>query len=195
MVYFKKFLRRDVTEKYGFDSIGVFNTEFIKKSEIIWTCDLDSCEYLRSRALKLGKTRDELAELMKNDSNLKDFIHRYIDMRGDDLYDIPTHKCNYICECAFFNHSCEPNVGFNKGSSNFLVALRDIQLNEELTIDYQFLYTEPSFLKVNNCNCGAKNCQGSLLYDQYRNVDWQKKNYNYACKKLFCYYRVFIFYV
>ena len=65
-----------------------------------------------------------------------------------------------------------------------LLALRDISADEELTIDYQFLYSEPSFLKVTGCKCGTRNCRGSLVYDQYRNVDWQRKYYKYACKRI-----------
>lgn len=49
------------------------------------------------------------------------------------------------------NHSCEPNLDKDH------VALRDIQANEELTIDYaQFSDKDWSM----RCNCGAKTCTG-----------------------------------
>jgi SET domain-containing protein len=49
------------------------------------------------------------------------------------------------------NHSCDPNMG--KG----LVALRDIEAGEELTIDYAQFSSKDWLMK---CNCGAKNCKG-----------------------------------
>ena len=61
-----------------------------------------------------------------------------------------------------------------------VVAIRDIEVGEELTYDYQFMDTEPSFYDGINCKCGTKKCRGVLRFDQYRNVDWQKK-YNKYC--------------
>jgi hypothetical protein len=94
-----------------------------------------------------------------------------MDMRDDDLFDLPKYNLNdyhsLVCLCAYFNHLCEANVGFKIGSSNMLLALRDISVDEELTIDYQFIFTESCFLNVNACKCGAKHCRGSLRYDQY----------------------------
>ena len=196
MSYFKKFSRHDVTEKYGFNNHGVFADEPIMKGDIIWKCDVNTCDYLRSKKLKLGARREEVAAMMEKDPCLKDFIQRYIDMRDDDVYDIPSYeiknsKSEYICECAFFNHSCEPNVGFSMGSSNVLQALCNIKVNEELTIDYQFIYTEATFLKVVNCKCGTQACRGSLLFDQYRNEDWQRKYYKYSCKFFIFFYQNF----
>jgi len=91
----------------------------------------------------------------------------------------------------FFNHSCDPNCGFaaidsglatGKPRTAMVVAIRDIEVGEELTYDYQFMDTEPSFYDGINCRCGTRKCRGVLRFDQYRNVDWQKKYYKYCGK-------------
>ena len=82
----------------------------------------------------------------------------------------------------FFNHSCDPTCGFAAIDSALVVAIRDIEVGEELTYDYQFMDTEPSFYDGINCRCGTKKCRGVLRFDQYRNVDWQKKYYKYCGK-------------
>ena len=51
------------------------------------------------------------------------------------------------------NHSCDPNTGLDQAGRR--VALRDIERDEELTIDYaQFSAKDWSM----NCSCGAQCC-------------------------------------
>lgn len=60
-----------------------------------------------------------------------------------------------------FNHSCCPNLAFAVNRSLNVVALRDIRVGEELTMDYrQFMdYTMPPF----TCSCGNPNCEGVVV--------------------------------
>lgn len=62
----------------------------------------------------------------------------------------------------FLNHSCDPNVGI-LGQIIF-VAMRDINKEEELTIDYAMFgaYNESMI-----CNCQSDNCRGKIT-----NFDW-----------------------
>src|SRR5262249_25478791 len=53
----------------------------------------------------------------------------------------------------FGNHSCDPNAESNDEG---LVAVRDIQADEEITCDYALLSSK-SWSMV--CNCGALNCR------------------------------------
>ena len=53
------------------------------------------------------------------------------------------------------NHSCEPNSGIR--SDVFLVALRDIEQNEEIVMDYSTTMSEN--LETMNCNCGTDSCR------------------------------------
>ena len=49
----------------------------------------------------------------------------------DDLFVIGTKYEHEIEDNDFFNHSCNPNAGFR--GQIFLVAMRDIDVNEEIT--------------------------------------------------------------
>jgi SET domain-containing protein len=66
----------------------------------------------------------------------------------------------------FLNHSCEPNVGI-LGQIIF-VAMRDIDSDEELTIDYAMFGANKQPMR---CNCRSSNCRG-LVTDS----DWRIKN-------------------
>ncbi len=55
----------------------------------------------------------------------------------------------------FLNHSCNPSAGI-KGSVS-LVALRDLQEGEEVTIDYSTI--EGDSLWEMACACGEENCR------------------------------------
>jgi SET domain-containing protein len=52
------------------------------------------------------------------------------------------------------NHSCDPNIA---SVDDEMIALRDIEAGEELTIDYTQYSPKIWSMK---CNCGAKNCTG-----------------------------------
>jgi SET domain-containing protein len=59
----------------------------------------------------------------------------------------------------FFNHSCEPNVGFPTGEAAFF-ALRDIAPGEELCWDYSTSMTESGWTMP--CLCGTPSCRGTI---------------------------------
>ncbi|HEU0080455.1 MAG TPA: SET domain-containing protein-lysine N-methyltransferase [Candidatus Paceibacterota bacterium] len=66
----------------------------------------------------------------------------------------------------FFNHSCEPNVGF-KGQI-FLVAMRDIVAGEEICFDYAMVLSAKIPPYPVKCFCGQKTCRGTLSYDDWK---------------------------
>lgn len=82
-------------------------------------------------------------------------------------------------ECVLFNHSCEPNCGFDSGDGNTIVAARDIVVGEELTYDYHFLETEPSLIRGLECKCETPSCVGRLMFDRYREEEFQKRYYEH----------------
>ncbi len=59
----------------------------------------------------------------------------------------------------YFNHSCEPNVGFPTGEAAF-IALRDIAGGEELCWDYSTSMTEAGWAMP--CMCGAPKCRQTI---------------------------------
>ena len=55
----------------------------------------------------------------------------------------------------YLNHSCDPNARFKR--PNFIAALRSIQADEEITLDYATLINIPKWDMP--CCCGQKNCR------------------------------------
>lgn len=82
----------------------------------------------------------------------------------------------------FLNHSCDPNVGMDDCLT--IVATRDIQPGEELTIDYAFFEADENWILKIDCNCGAKNCRKTIT-----GADWRKVN---SKDRMFSYYAPFI---
>lgn len=54
------------------------------------------------------------------------------------------------------NHSCSPNT-YIVGKRT-VVALRDIAVDEELTMDYSFTEADPGW-SIPRCKCGSKQCR------------------------------------
>ncbi len=81
-------------------------------------------------------------------------------------------------DASYVNHSCDPNSGF-KGQI-FLVAMRDIKADEEITFDYAMCLSriekEPYSFQ---CECDAPNCRGKVTDDDWKNADIQKKYNGY----------------
>lgn len=68
-----------------------------------------------------------------------------------------------------FNHSCEPNSGFR--GQIFLVAMRDIEVGEEITFDYAMVVSEaPSCSVVFHMEC---QCGSALCRKQITESDWK----------------------
>lgn len=59
----------------------------------------------------------------------------------------------------YTNHSCEPNLGFTRGTLT-LYALRDVLPGEELVWDYSTSMDEPGWEVP--CRCGARSCRGRI---------------------------------
>jgi SET domain-containing protein len=74
----------------------------------------------------------------------------------------------------YINHSCHPNCGI-RGEITF-VALRNINTNEELTIDYAFLDNEDySFL----CFCGEPCCRTVITGRDWKRKEIQEKYFDF----------------
>lgn len=65
----------------------------------------------------------------------------------------------------YINHSCAPNCGMS--GSIIVVAMRDIDVDEELTFDYAMCDTTD--YSEFDCTCGAAACRGQVTAD-----DWQR---------------------
>lgn len=73
------------------------------------------------------------------------------------------------------NHSCDPNCGVS--GSNIIVAMRDIEVGEELTFDYAM--TDASDYDEFACLCGMDACRGIVTGADWRDPILQAKYYGY----------------
>lgn len=141
------------TNKYG---NGVYALEKIKEGELIMLLD---GEFINE------KDCDERIEkgLLRNDDPLQ---------IEDDKYLILDEKS------IAFNHSCDPNAGLKDRSTLF--ALRDIEIDEEITYDYSTTVgpLNFSFTTMKNCLCGSKKCRselGNVLTISAEQLDFYKR--------------------
>lgn len=121
---------------------GLFTKVPIKKGEAVW----------------ISKGEEPYEEKIYTDEEFKEFQKWCIEngkewdavANGDGTHtaaisDREKHPGNYG------NHSCDPNLDKNH------VALRGIQIGEELTVDYGQFSIKDWEMK---CNCDAKHCVG-----------------------------------
>ena len=72
---------------------------------------------------------------------------------GPDVWIDPDRPLDHI------NHHCAPNAAF--GPRRQLIALRPIEPDEEVTIDYSTTEADPAWTM--HCACGAPGCRGTLF--------------------------------
>jgi SET domain-containing protein len=88
----------------------------------------------------------------------------------DDLELCP-RKMDKIGDGDYVNHSCEPNAGLR--GQIFLVAMRDIMQDEEITFDYTMVISDPKF-RI-DCKCGHDSCRKIITGDDWKNPLLQNK--------------------
>ena len=96
----------------------------------------------------------------KRDGN----IHQYVMSLIHGTVIDSTIKGNWA---RFINHSCEPNCVAEKWLVNGeyrmgIFAKRDLDANEEITIDYRFETFGSADLANEKCYCGAPTCRGTI---------------------------------
>lgn len=109
-------------------------------------------------------TRDELSALFEEAA--RDPRAAYIDCtsidEGFDLVFPPNQDVHFV------NHSCDPNLWHIDAFT--LVARRDIEADEELTVDYATHSDDESLM---SCRCGTVLCRGSVTGADWRLSDLQ----------------------
>lgn len=93
---------------------------------------------------------------------------------GDGFVIAPANQEEREGCMIFTNHSCDPNIGV-QGQIVF-VAMRDIEAGEELTHDWAT--TDDDTYQM-SCNCGARNCRGTITGQDWRKKDLQEKYRDY----------------
>lgn len=118
---------------------GLFASDLILEGEVIWSTTEN---HIKKISLA------EFEKLSKNEQQV------WI----DHCYQIDDYFQMDIDDTRFMNHSCDPNtMDFPDDDPTMIVALRNIEKNEEITWNYlPFMNPFQEF----SCNCGSKNCVG-----------------------------------
>lgn len=140
------------------DKIGMFAKENIKKGEIVY--------------IKGGHI------INYNEVFSSSVINSYLPI--SDEYYIGAMSPEEEADIKLYNnHSCDPNCGMH-GEITF-VAIRDIVVGEELTIDYAFIDNEEYSFE---CNCGSPACRHIVTGFDWKIKELQDKYYPYFAQYL-----------
>jgi hypothetical protein len=88
-------------------------------------------------------------------------LEESIALGEDECYSVQVEANGYIqpgSPARFINHSCEPNCGLT--GDLFLVAITDIDKDEELFFDYSTTMLERRWEM--DCGCGTSSCRGRI---------------------------------
>ena len=141
---------RSFPEKGGY---GVFAREPLQKSELL--------------VLWGGRIIAE-SEL---DPQMPDFTQRVLQIE-EGLYLLSPYPLEPTDR---FNHSCNPNAGFSGQTG--LVAMRDIEVGEEVCFDYAMCDGSPYDEFI--CSCGTGNCRGNITGEDWKRPDLRERYAGY----------------
>ena len=109
------------------------------------------------------------------DKETKEMVTAFTTRVYDGFFSIP--DINYLPISWFGNHSCEPNMGFDRKDN--IVLIKDVKSGDELTHDYGFSITDPKYIL--KCKCGSKTCRKVVTGNDWKNKEFLKKNKQYMC--------------
>ncbi len=125
------------------DGFGIYANQPIKRGEIIFNNEARSHRIVTKRYVDQHWTMEE-----------KDLFARYAVPLSKNIYilwdDDPT-------VWAPQNHSCDPNTAYDGLN---VIATRDINTDQELTLDYATFLDET--MEPFDCQCGSMNCRGRV---------------------------------
>jgi hypothetical protein len=75
------------------------------------------------------------------------------------------------------NHSCDSSAWM--ADEVTLVARRDIEPGEEVTVDYALFTTQSNWMLDNRCHCGSPHCRRVITGDDWRRADVQERYRNH----------------
>lgn len=146
------------TRENSLNGKGIFAKEHINKGEIVF--------------IKGGHI------LTRNEIFSSGTINSYFPL-SDDYFLGATNINEEGSIKLYQNHSCNPNVGLH--GDIIFIAMRDIEKDEELTVDYAFIDNEDYSFK---CTCGSENCRGTITGFDWKIKELQDKYYDYFAQYL-----------
>lgn len=147
------------TVEYG---RGVFTRELIKKDEIV--------------IIQGGKI---VSYSNLCDGSYDDYLYHCYQVERD-FYICPFELTEKSLDGVFVvNHSCNPNCGF--ANQITLRAMRDINIDEQITYDYAMTDVgsiEEDWISM-ECNCGSDHCRKLINFDDWKLKELQDRYKGY----------------
>lgn len=136
--------------------MGIFAKEFISKGDLIavWGGVIYS-------KIELIKMSQEFPKMISHPFGV-----------CKNFYMGPIHPDDPLDDAEIFNHSCDANAGI-KGQI-IVVAIKDIQPNEEIFFDYETVEIDSTALGF-KCKCGATDCRKEINGSAWKNISFRKK--------------------
>jgi uncharacterized protein len=141
---------RNYPEKGGY---GVFAREAVSKGEVltVWGGFIVSGSQL---------------------SNYSEYVQTHGIQVEEDCFFLPLNGDD---PADYFNHSCSPNAGLS--GQICLVAMRDIQPEEEVCFDYAM--SDSNSYDEFDCSCGTLDCRGRICADDWKRPELQERYQGY----------------
>lgn len=115
-------------------------------------------------------TEEQILNLSKNQIT-------YALQIDDDLWIHSNKDDKTAAEADYLNHSCNPNAGFKNIIT--LIAMRNIAIDEEITIDFAMVVER--FIGMNDfpCHCNSSSCRKMVKGTDWQLKELQQKYYGY----------------
>ncbi len=138
---------------------GIFSKKLILKDEIL---------------IIFGGNVFHIEELKKLPEEVQDW-----GLQIEENFILGYRNTNEIEDAVYVNHSCEPNAGFNGQIA--LVAMRDINKDEEVCFDYAMVLHHSKFTPNYrfNCLCNSSKCRKIVTENDWKSLELQKKYKGY----------------
>lgn len=126
-------------------------------------------------------TKDELITIfggyvmtLKEEEELPEGMRDYAHQIAPNFV-LGINKEEDIQPVDFYNHSCNPNIGFQ--GQIFLVAMRDILAGEQVCFDYAMVLSVETYNI--ECLCGSSNCRKRITGNDWKIAELQEKYKGY----------------
>lgn len=142
--------------------VGAFALKSFKKGKIIVKSEEFEDNYLIP-----------IDEYRKLDKETKRAVTAFCEIT--DAFAVTPKNINHIKNIYYMNHSCAPNVGFDR-EDNY-IAIRTIKKNEEFLMCYSLEYSDPKFKM--KCLCKSNNCRKIITGNDWKDKKLQKQYGDY----------------
>jgi hypothetical protein len=95
----------------------------------------------------------------------------------DDVFEVFDYEKRGEGGTYYHNHSCNPNTWMKNEVT--IIARRNIEPGEELTLDYAMIEADEDHVAVAECRCGTPECRKRITGKDWRLPELQERYENH----------------